>query len=143
MLELGNTPRNTDLDGSILWVINEYKHEDWFHTLTKLNKYCFLIYEETQYLDYLEPVARTYGAYCSNLSDFISYYEGQEWVIHKKYECKDKSVFKLTESGEEKLCELVIEGQSAELKSGLEDWDKMSVLNLVDEVYSQYPEYSL
>lgn len=143
MLELGNNPRASNLDGSILWVVDEYTHDEWFHTLTKLNKYCFLIQEETGYLEYLEPVPRKGGAYCSNLLDYISYYESQGWVVHKEYDHKNKSVFKLTEEGRERMNELLTPEQISILQDCLNEWEDMYILNLVDEVYSKYPEYSL
>lgn len=143
MISLNNSPRTVDVDGSILWVIREYTHDEWMHTFTKLNKYCFLIQEETEYLSYIEPVARRSGAYCSNLSEFIEYYERQGLVVAEDRQSSDKRVYRLTESGRSKVDELVSQVQSEALSACLEEWDEKSNLLLLDDVYSAYPEYSL
>lgn len=143
MIDLGNNPRAADLDGSILWVIDEYTHDEWFHTLTKLNKYCFLIHEETEYLDYLDPVARKQGAFCSNLKEFVEYYESHGLVVYEPSKWEKKEVFKLTDEGREKVREVISDEQEEALKSCLSEWDEMGNLNLMDEIHIHYPEYSL
>jgi hypothetical protein len=143
MINLQNNPRVVDIDGSILWVIGEYTHDEWMHTFTRLNKFCFLITQESEFLPYIEVVARTYGAYCSNLKEFLEYYEEQGWVISEERRGGDKMVYQLTECGWSKVSEVVSEEQSAVLSECLDEWEEKSNLSLIEEVSSAYPGFNL
>lgn len=137
------SPRIVDRDGSILWVIDEYTVDSWMHTFTKLNKYCFLISEETEYLPYVNIVSSRSGATCSNLRDYITYYEKHGLVVSEERNNGDKKVYQLTDAGQKKLETVVTDTQEHKLKSCLTSWEDMSILLLLDEIYSSYPEYAL
>jgi len=141
MLDLQSKPRMADIDGSILWIIEEYKHTDWMHTLTRLNAFCFLVNQETEYVPYIDVVARKSGPYCSNLTDFISYYESNGWVVSDVRNNGRKRVFRLTDEGVCKVDELVSDEQVSILSSCLSEWDEKSNLALMDDLYVEYPEY--